>query len=259
MVCRCVFAGVVATALLATVGCGGSESGTPTSSTSAGSTAAQSAKPEEVVRTFLEAIRTGNDGQASQMLTELARTETQKHELVVAPPGSETARFEVGAVEYVVKDELAHVDSKWTDVGDDGQPHTDEIIWALRLDQQGWRIAGMATRIFPNEPPLLLDFEKPEEMMQQQQMAEAEMQRRANGGQGPVQTTQAPGQTTQAPGQTAQTPAQTTPPAKQGAVPPAMQATVPQGTGTAPAPMQPGAKAPAQRAARPNDGNVLRQ
>jgi hypothetical protein len=205
------------------------------------------------VRTFLEAIRTGNDAQASQMLTELARTETQKHELVVAPPGSDTARFEVGAVEYVVKDELAHVDSKWTDVGDDGQPHTDEIIWALRLDQQGWRIAGMATRIFPNEPPLLLDFEKPEEMMQQQKMAEAEIQRRASGGQGPVQTTQAPGQTAQAP-------AQTTPPAKQGATPPAMQATAPQGTtSTAPAPMQPGAKAPAQRAARPNDGNVLRQ
>jgi hypothetical protein len=239
--------------MLATIGCGGSEPGTPTSSTSAGSTAAQSAKPDEVVRTFLEAIRTGNDGQASQMLTELARTETQKHELVVAPPGSETARFEVGAVEYVVKDELAHVDSKWTDVGDDGQPHTDEIIWALRLDQQGWRIAGMATRIFPNEPPLLLDFEKPDEMMQQQKMAEAEIQRRASGGQGPVQTTQAPGQTTQAP-------AQTMPPTKQGAVPPATQATVPQGTtGAAPAPMQPGVKAPAQRAARPNDGNVLRQ
>ena len=64
----------------------------------------------------------------------------------MAPPGSDTARFEVGSVEYVVKDELAHVDSTWTDVGDDGKPHTDEIIWALRLDAQGWRIAGMATK-----------------------------------------------------------------------------------------------------------------
>ncbi len=177
MDCRRLCVGLVSACLIATVGCGSKDSGAPTAS--AGSAAKSAAKPEEVVRTFLEAIRTGNDSAASLMLTELARTETQKHELVVAPPGSDTARFEVGSVEYVVKDELAHVDSTWTDVGDDGKPHTDEIIWALRLDAQGWRIAGMATKIFPNEPPLLLDFEKPEEMMQQQQMAEAEIQRRA--------------------------------------------------------------------------------
>ncbi len=183
MDCRRTFVGLVSACLIAAAGCGSKDSGTPTSST--GPATQSTAKPEEVVRTFLEAIRTGNDAAASLMLTELARTETQKHELVVAPPGSDTARFEVGSVEYVVKDELAHVDSTWTDVGDDGKPHTDEIIWALRLDAQGWRIAGMATKIFPNEPPLLLDFEKPEEMMQQQQMAEAEIQRRAQGGQAP--------------------------------------------------------------------------
>ena len=45
----------------------------------------------------------------------------------------------------------------------------------------------MATTVFPNEPPLLLDFEKPEEMMQQQRMAEAEMQRRGRGAKGQYQ------------------------------------------------------------------------
>ena len=74
-------------------------------------------------------MRTGNDAEASLMLTEVARQETQKHELVVSPPGSETAKFEVGDVEYVLKDELAHVASKWTDIGEDGQPHGDDIVW----------------------------------------------------------------------------------------------------------------------------------
>ena len=36
----------------------------------------------------------------------------------------------------------------------------------------------MAATIFPGEPPLLLDFEKPEEMIRQQQLAEEEIQRR---------------------------------------------------------------------------------
>jgi len=170
--------------------------------------------PDQVVCTFLEAVRTGNDAQASLMLTELARQETQKHELVVAPPGSDTAKFEVGDVEIVAKDELAHVASKWTDIGEDGQPHSDDIVWALRRDPQGWRIAGMATKIFPEEPPLLLDFEQPEEMMRQQQMAEQEMQRRANGG--TAQAQNAP-QGQSAPQVQSPAPGQVVPPAQKGA------------------------------------------
>ena len=135
------------------------------------------------MRDFLEAVRTGDDAKAAQMLTEVARRETEKHELVVAPPGSDTAHYEVGEVEYIEAGELAHVASKWTDVGENGQPHTDDIVWALRRDPAGWRIAGMATKIFPNEPPLLLDFEQPEEMMRQQRMAEEEIQRRAQAAQ----------------------------------------------------------------------------
>ena len=164
----------------ALVGCGGGTAETPAPSTV---TAASDAKPDHIVRNFLEAVRTGDDAKAAQMLTEVARRETEKHELVVAPPGSDTAHYEVGEVEYIEAGELAHVASKWTDVGENGQPHTDDIVWALRRDPAGWRIAGMATKIFPNEPPLLLDFEQPEEMMRQQRMAEEEIQRRAQAAQ----------------------------------------------------------------------------
>ncbi len=221
---RSLWVGCVAVGLLVAGGCNSADSsGTAPSS---GVSATSDMSPDKVVCTFLEAVRTGNDAQASLMLTELARQETQKHELVVAPPGSDTAKFEVGDVEIVSKDELAHVASKWTDIGEDGQPHSDEIVWALRRDPQGWRIAGMATKIFPNEPPLLLDFEQPEEMMRQQQLAEQEMQRRASGGAAQAQAVQAP----------------------------------PQGQNATPAPQGPAAQAQKPAAVeKPAGGNVLRQ
>jgi hypothetical protein len=121
--------------------------------------------PDVTLREFLEAVRTGDDAKAEQLLTVVAREETRKHDLSVAPPGSETAKFEVGKVEYIAANEVAHVESTWTDIGEDGQPQSDMIIWMLRRDPAGWRIAGMATKIFKDELPLLLDFEDPEDMI----------------------------------------------------------------------------------------------
>jgi hypothetical protein len=135
--------------------------------------------PDVTLREFLEAVRTGDDAKAEQLLTVVAREETRKHDLSVAPPGSETAKFEVGKVEYIAANEVAHVESTWTDIGEDGQPQSDMIIWMLRRDPAGWRIAGMATKIFKDELPLLLDFEDPEDMIRKQRLAETEMRRRA--------------------------------------------------------------------------------
>lgn len=136
--------------------------------------------PAEAVAVFLEAVKNGEDDKANSMLTKLALEETAKMNMVVAPPGSESATFEVGEVELLSEgdEQGAHVASKWTDLGDDGQPHTDDIVWMLRKEPEGWRIAGMATTVFENEPPLLLNFEDPQDMQRKQQLAEEEMQRR---------------------------------------------------------------------------------
>lgn len=141
---------------------------------------AEEGGPAEAVAVFLDAVKNGQDEKANSMLTKLALQETAKLNMVVAPPGSDTASFEVGEVEMLSEgdEQGAQVASKWTDVGDDGLPHTDEIIWMLRKEAEGWRIAGMATTIFENEPPLLLDFENPQDMQRKQQLAEEEMQRR---------------------------------------------------------------------------------
>lgn len=138
--------------------------------------------PDVAVYDFLEAVRTGNDTKANDMLTKIAREKTAELDMVVAPPGSDTASFEVGDVEILKGEELggAHVACTWTDVDEDGETHTDNIIWMLRLEDEGWRIAGMATKIFEDELPLFLNFEDPEDMMRKQQLAEQEMERRAN-------------------------------------------------------------------------------
>ena len=138
------------------------------------------AGPAEAVAVFLEAVKNGEDDKANSMLTKLALEETAKTNMVVAPPGSESATFEVGEVELLSEgdEQGAHVASKWTDLGDDGQPHTDDIVWMLRKEREGWRIAGMATTVFEGEPPLLLNFEDPQDMQRKQQLAEEEMQRR---------------------------------------------------------------------------------
>lgn len=133
------------------------------------------------VQDFLQAIKSGDETVSNELLTPLARQKTSELNMAVAPMGSETASFTVGEVELPAEGEgeLAHVASSWTDIDDDGAEHTDEILWVLRREKEGWRIGGMATKVFEDEPPLLLDFEDPVDMRRKQQLAEAEMERRA--------------------------------------------------------------------------------
>jgi hypothetical protein len=132
--------------------------------------------PDQAVFDFLEAVRTGNDKKVEEMLTPIARQKTTEMQMVVAPPGSATAKFQVKGVEYVTPEkDGAHVLSTWTDVSDEqGHTRSDDIIWVLRRETEGWRIAGMVTKVFPDQPPLILNFEDPEDMLRKQQLLHGE-------------------------------------------------------------------------------------
>lgn len=130
--------------------------------------------PEQAVTQFLTAVQTGNDEAASQMLTPVARQKTAEHDLVVAPPGSDTASFRVGEYE-MIGDEGAHVASFWTDKDEEGNDHTDTIVWMVRKLPEGWKIAGMALRVFEDEPAVIMNFEDPEDMLAKQQWIEDQM------------------------------------------------------------------------------------
>lgn len=158
---------------LAVCGCG-SSSGPKAGNTVAGDAA--SPGPDRIVARFLEAVRTGDDKQAAGLLTPLARTKTEEMEMVVAPPGSETAQYEVLDVQHAGGQ--AHVASHWTDLDTDGLKHVDRIVWILKQMPEGWRISGMTASVFADAEPIVLDFEDPADMLSKQQQAEEEIARR---------------------------------------------------------------------------------
>lgn len=142
-----------------TVGCSSSETGSPSSAGSGLSAAAA----VQVVQEFLEAVRQGNTESASSRLTPLALKRTSELDLNFSPPGSPTARFTVGQAELVEADK-AVVESTWTDLDADGKPQQEQIIWALKLAAGEWRISGMAAELGAGQPPLVMDFENPEQL-----------------------------------------------------------------------------------------------
>jgi hypothetical protein len=132
--------------------------------------------PEATVLAFMEAVRAGDDDKAAALLTPLAREKTADMDLNVDPPGSDTATFKILAVE--VEGDEAQVGSDWTDVDALGNQQTDRVVWMLRRGPEGWRVAGMATRVFDDWPPLILNFEDPADMVKKQRAAEEEFARR---------------------------------------------------------------------------------
>jgi len=161
-------------------GCGGSgENSQETSSgrggqPNAGQASAQSDGPAAAVAEFLEAVRTGNDAATMNLLSETARKRMGRR---VTPAASDTARFEIGQVSMVGEDG-ARVATTWTDFDSQGQPKSEKATWMVRRESSGWRIVGVAYSIFPGEPPLLLNFEDPEDMERKQRWVRDEIQRR---------------------------------------------------------------------------------
>lgn len=136
------------------------------------------ATPERIVEHFLTALQQGSNEQVTGLLTAKARTETAKHDLVVRSPGSPTAKFSVGALEIVSGG--AYVNSQWSETSIDGFSQKFEIIWVLRKQANGWRIAGMATRVAENEQPTYLNFENPKEMIRKWNAADKRLTNKEN-------------------------------------------------------------------------------
>lgn len=148
---------------------------------SAGGAGGDVAAPaKQAVVTFLEAIKRGDDDAARTMLTTTARAKTEELGISVAPPVNDTATYTVRECEVIGDGgDLVHVATTWTDVDADGFQSTDNVIWVVRLDPEGWRVVGMAMRVFEDLPPLLLNFEDPEDMLAKQAMVAEELERRA--------------------------------------------------------------------------------
>lgn len=118
--------------------------------------------PQAAVRKFLDAVRNGDDQATEQMLTTTARTTTRSLGMNISPVGSDTAEFEIGEVEYIA-DDGARVACTLSDLDVNNQRQTEKIIWMLRHESEGWRIAGLAT-IVEGKAAGKVDFESLEGM-----------------------------------------------------------------------------------------------
>jgi hypothetical protein len=149
--------------------------------------------PEVVVKEFLAALKSGNDGVTAGLLTEIARTETAKHNLAVQPPGTPNAQYEVTAAAVdQVDPNLAQVACLWTEQDEQGKPQTDEVIWVLKKGAEGWRVCGMAMRVVTRTEPVLFNFENPPDMLQLSDEIAVEMEKLAKNSSAEVAPAEAP-------------------------------------------------------------------
>lgn len=131
------------------------------------------ATPEEIVVAFLQASRNGDEQVATLLLTNKARQETEREGLALDPPGTPTMKFEVGAVEFADNQQnAAYVNSTWSET-ETGEAEKFEVVWVLRKQADGWRIAGMATQTSPEQQSEFLNFEDPRDILRiKQQIGE---------------------------------------------------------------------------------------
>ena len=134
------------------------------------------ATPDQVVTVFLSSLRAGDSPTTESLLTGKARQELAKHSLSVDVQSAPNATYQVRPAELLQADPNgAHVSSVWTEKFDDGD-ETYEIVWALRRQAEGWRLAGMAMELIPGQPMQFLNFEDPEDMLRKKDEAIATLQ-----------------------------------------------------------------------------------
>lgn len=169
------------------VGCGQGQSSSGSgaapakgASTSDAAIAVVAETPTAAVSQFLEFARKGNDAGAASLLTAVARQKTAQYQMSIQPPCSKQAQVKIEQEQLMEDDKgCAQVGCKVTDKDDDGTVSNEMLVWLVKKEPAGWRVSGMASKVFPDQPPLILNFEDPEDMTRKQQMVEQEMQRRA--------------------------------------------------------------------------------
>jgi hypothetical protein len=137
-----------------------------------------SASPDQVVTVFLNALRSGDSPTTESLLTTRARQELAKHSLSVDVQPAENAIYQVRPADILADQSGAHVKSVWTEKFDDGD-ETYEIVWLLRRQADGWRVAGMAMQLIPGQDMQVLNFEDPADMLRKKEEAIAAMQQPA--------------------------------------------------------------------------------
>lgn len=141
--------------------------------------AVASATPQEAIHEFMMAYKVGDEAKAAALLTEKSRQETARTGKSVSPPVSPNMQFKVGEVNYPSEaKDAAHVACYISEVGPEGEKIESDIVWFLRKETKGWRVAGIAMKPFPDLEAVLYNFEDQDDMDRKFGLIEAEFERR---------------------------------------------------------------------------------
>lgn len=169
------------------VGCGGSSTPTQTAGEATGVNPTQAAAapagkpvsvpsnatPDQVVSVFLDALRGGDQATTAALLTAKALAETSQRDLSVCPQATPNMKYKINAAEVLPENPNgAHVNVTWMESYPDGDLSYD-VVWVLRKQQEGWRVAGMAIELVPGQGLAFLNFEDPDDMIRKQEEAMA--------------------------------------------------------------------------------------
>ncbi len=105
----------------------------------------------EVVAQFLDSFRKGDETTAGRLLTQAAIAEIKKNGLEISPPGSPDSSYKLGRTEYTDEDkDTAYVEVEWTEtIEGSAEKKIYETLFAVRLENNQWRIAGMVIETDP--------------------------------------------------------------------------------------------------------------
>jgi len=172
---------LISLGLVATVGLGCGKSSGPDAQAGAGTQAgtADDDSPDKAVHGFLSAAQAGDQKRLTSLLTQAAQAEAAKNGVNFELDSYQNASFQLEQFEYLSEaKDSAHVSCKWTDRYADGTEETHDVIWVLRHEAAGWRVAGMIIRPFPDKPPVALNYEDMKALAEAKDFIEQESQRR---------------------------------------------------------------------------------
>ena len=149
-----------------------------------GSASHHGPSPQEVVSQFLDLVRRGGDSPAAgELLTVKAQAELARIGRSVQPIGSPDAHFDVTRSESVPgEDQSVLVHSVWSEPNRDGTRAKFQVVWAVELEEHGWRISGLAMELEPGAEPTIIDFENGNLMAQLLESPEPEKNPASDGG-----------------------------------------------------------------------------
>lgn len=132
-----------------------------------------SATPDQVIAVFLDALRGGDQATTATLLTAKALAETSQRNLSVCPQATPHMQYQISQVEVLPDNPNgAHVNVVWSEKYSDGTVSYD-VVWVLRRQTEGWRVAGMAIELVPGQGLAFLNFEDPDDMIRKQEEAMA--------------------------------------------------------------------------------------